>query len=91
MDKAKQVELLKQRLDEIPHLRALHFRNGEFTAWKNKVCQILESDYGKDSAEYRRFVNAPGKAFIVGTETGQRQEYHRRLECYEEALKSLIN
>ena len=91
MDKAKQVELLKQALDEISHLRALHFRNGEFTVWKNKVCQILESDYGKESTECRRFVNAPGKAFIVRTETGQTQEYYRCLECYEEALKSLIN
>ncbi len=90
MDKAKQLELLKQRLDEIPHLRGLHFRNGEFTAWKNKVCQILESGYSKDSAEYRRFVNAPGKAFVVGTETGRTQEYYRQLECYEDALKSLL-
>ena len=91
MDKAKQVELLKQTLDEIPYLRALHFRNGEFTAWKNKVGKMLESDYGKESAEYRRFVNAPGKAFIVRTETGQEQEYHRCLDCYEEALKSLVS
>ncbi len=91
MDKAKQVELLKHSLNEIPHLRALHFKNGEFTVWKNKVCQMLESGYGKESAEYRRFVNAPGKAFIVLTELGQEQEYHRRLDCYDEALKSLIN
>jgi len=91
LNKAKQVELLKQTLNEIPYLRALHFRNGEFTVWKNKVCQILESDYGKESAEYRRFVNAPGKAFLILTEMGQTQEYHRQLDCYEEALKSLIN
>ena len=91
MDKAKQVELLTQALNEIPHLRTLHFRNGEFAVWKNKVCQILESDYGKESAEYQRFVSAPGKAFIVLTELGQTQEYHRQLDCYDEALKSLIN
>jgi hypothetical protein len=91
LDKAKQVELLTQALNEIPHLRVLHFRNGEFAVWKNKVCQILESDYGKESAEYRRFVDAPGKAFVVRTELGQEQEYHRQLDCYEETLKSLIN
>ena len=91
MDKAKQVELLKQKLDEIPYLRALHFKNGEFAAWKNKVCQMLESDYGKESAQYQRFVNAPGKAFIIRTELGQEQEYGRQLDCYEEVLKSLIN
>jgi len=75
LDKAKQVELLKQKLDEIPYLRALHFKNGEFAAWKNKVCQMLESDYGKESAQ----------------ELGQEQEYGRQLDCYEEVLKSLIN
>ncbi len=91
MDKAKQVELLKQTLYEIPHLRALHFKNGEFAVWKNKVCRMLESDYGKESAEYRRFLNAPGKTFIIRTELGQEQEYHRQLDCYEEALKSLMN
>ena len=90
MDKAKQEELLKQALDEIPHLRGLHFRNGEFTMWKNKASRMLESAYGLESIEYRRFVNAPGKAFIVLTEMGQEQEYNRQLDCYEEALKSLI-
>ncbi len=91
MDKAKQVELLKQALDEIPYLRGLPYRNGEFTVWQNKVCRLLESVYGQESAEYRRFVNAPGTVFIVRTETGQEQEYQRQLDCYEEAFKSLIN
>ncbi len=91
MDKAKQVELLKKALDEIPHLRALHFKNGEFAVWKNEVCRILELGYGKESAEYRRFVNAPGKTFIIRTELGQEQEYRQQLDCYEEALKSLMN
>jgi hypothetical protein len=54
------------------------------------VTQVLERIYGKDSAEYRRFVNAPGKAFIIRTETAQIEEYHRKLDCYESALKSLI-
>jgi len=91
LDKAQQMEQLKQAVDEISHLRTLHFRNGEFSAWRDKVCQILESAYGKESLEYKRFVNAPGKAFIVRTEMGQTEEYHRRLDCYESALKSLIN
>ena len=90
MDKAKQVEQLQQALEGIYHLRALHYSNGEFTAWQNRVSQMLELAYGKDSAECRRFINAPGKAFLVRTETGQEQEYHRRLDCYEEVLKSLI-
>lgn len=91
MDKANQVEQLQQALEGIYHLRSLHFSNGEFTAWQNRTLQMLESAYGKDTAECRRFINAPGKAFLVRTETGQRDEYDRRLDCYEEMLKSLMN
>ncbi len=89
MDKAKQVELLERALDEIPHLRGLHFRNSEFTVWKNKVSRMLESMYGLESTEYRRFANAPGRTFVVRTETGQTQDYQQQLDCYEEVLKSL--
>jgi hypothetical protein len=91
LDKGKQVELLKQAVEEINHLRTLHFRNGELTAWRDKVCQILESAHGKESLEYKRFINAPGTTFITRTEVGQQEDYHFRLDCYEAALKSLIN
>ena len=91
MDKAKQVEVVKQALEGIYHLRSLHYSTGEFSPWQNRVLQALDSAYGKDSAESRRFVNAPGKSFIVRTETGQRDDYDRRLDCYEEVLKSLLN
>ncbi len=91
MDKAKQVEQLKEAMEEIYHLRTLHYKNGEFAAWKDRVSKMLGAAYGNESTECHRFINAPGKAFIVRTETGQEQEYQRQLDCYEEAFKSLIN
>jgi len=91
LDKSKQVEPLKSALDEIPRLRRLTSRDGEFTMWKDEVCRILESEYGLKSTEYRRFANAPGTSFIVRTELGQEQEYQRQLDCYGEALKSLVD
>lgn len=90
MDNSEQTELLRLALDGINYLRTLKYHNGEFPAWRDRVVQLLEKMYGKDSAECRRFINAPGKAFLVRTETGQTQEYHRKLDCYEAALKSLI-
>ncbi|MBI4180418.1 MAG: hypothetical protein HY528_00625 [Chloroflexi bacterium] len=90
MDKEKPVAEIKQALDEILDLRRLNYKNSQLTAWLNKVSRTMEAAYGKDSAEYRRFVNAPGKAFIIRTELGQEQEYHRQLDSYEEVLKSLI-
>jgi hypothetical protein len=90
LDKEEQVKLIQMSIDGINYLRTLHFRNPEFTAWMNRVTELLEKAYGKDSIEYRRFVNAPGKSFIVRTDTGMTEEYLRKLDCYETALKSLI-
>jgi hypothetical protein len=90
VDKTEQVDLIKLAIDGINFLRTLHFANGEFPAWKNRVAQLLQQAYGENSTEYRRFINAPGKSFIVRTETGQFEEYSRKLDCYESALKSLI-
>ncbi len=90
MDKAEQIQLIKISIDGINFLRTLHHTNGEFPAWKNRVTELLKQSYGEGSVEYKRFVNAPGKAFIVRTETGMTEEYLRKLDCYETALKSLV-
>lgn len=90
VDKAEQAQLIRLSIDGINFLRTLHYTNGEFPAWMKRVTELLKQAFGEDSAEYRRFVNAPGKAFIVRTETGMTEEYLRKLDCYETALKSLV-
>ncbi len=90
MDKAQEIEMLNQALEGLADLRTLQFGNHDLPAWKDKVSRMLELAYGKGSVQFNRFVNAPGKAFIVGTDMGRDQEYHRQLDCYEEALKSLL-
>lgn len=82
--------ILKDALKEMPELRKLRYNNRQLEMWKEKVGRMIESVYGNGSAEYRRFMNAPGKAFVVRTEMGEQQEYHRQLDCYEEVLKALI-
>ncbi len=91
MDKTQQTEMLKQALDEIPSLRARHYSDGALAEWKNKVSRMMETAFGAESTQYRRFINATGTAFIVRTEMGQTQEYHRQLDCYEDVLKSLLS
>jgi hypothetical protein len=91
MDKQEQTDLIKLSIDGINFLRTLHYGNNEFPAWKNRVTELLIKIYGGDSVEYRRFINAPGKAFIFRTEKGMTEEYFRKLDCYESALKSLID
>ncbi len=90
MDKKEQADLIKLSIDGINFLRTAHYSNAEFPIWKNRVTELLKKIYGEDSTEYRRFINAPGKAFIVRTETGMTEEYMRKLDCYETALNSLI-
>ena len=90
MADTKRVILVKQALEQIPHLQQLSHRNGEFKGWVDRVTASLKAEYGAESSEVRRFTNAPGRAFVVGTETGKEQEYQRQLENYEDVLRALL-
>ena len=82
--------LLVQALDEVEGLRRLHYSNGELRSWTDKTKKLLGTVFGDEAVEVRRFDTAPGKAFIVRTETGMTEEYYRKLDCYESVLKGLI-
>ena len=90
MAETKRETLVKQALEQVPHLQSLPYRNGEFKGWLDRTTASLKTEYGAESGEVRRFVNAPGRAFVIGTETGKEQEYQRQLESYEEVLKALV-
>ncbi len=90
MEPTKDIEPLKKALAEIPGLRGLHYRDTQLENWATRVSRLLEASYGKDSTQYRQFVNAPGAPFKMGTEYGMEQSYQQRIDCYEEVLKSLI-
>ncbi len=81
---------LVQALDEVEGLRRLHYSNGELRTWTDKVKKLLGTIYGAEANEVRRFDTAPGKSFIVRTETGMTEEYYRKLDCYESVLKGMI-
>jgi hypothetical protein len=82
--------MIKLSITGIDILRTMHYSNPEFKAWMKRVKELLIKAYGEDSSEYRHFINAPGKSFIVHTETGMTEEYLRKLDCYESALNSLL-
>ena len=87
---SKRVTLLKQALAKVRYLQTLPYRHTEYKGWLDRVTASLKAEYGEESSEFRRFVNAPGRAFVVGTETGKAQEYQRQLESYEEVLNALL-
>ena len=87
---SKRDTLLRQTLEQVAYLKTLPYRNNEYRPWLDRTLASLKAEYGAESSEVRRFTNAPGRAFVVGTETGKMDEYQRQLESYEEVLKALL-
>lgn len=85
MELSKVLELLKNALNEVPHLRELPCDNDDYPLWRDKVIDILKAAFSQDSDEYKRFV-------YVTSWGGLRCEdfYLHNLRQYEMALKSII-
>ncbi len=91
MDKGKAIELLKEALGEIPHLRELHHERNkqEFELWFNKVQTIIKATL--DADDLRKF-SSRRSAHVRGwfQDDVYQQDYLKRLTDYETALKSII-
>ena len=90
MDKKKARELLKQALNEIPHLRRLHHKNQELKPWYDKVCNILKEVSGRSSWEYSQFAGLT-QLFRPTSDTKRQEAYNSYLDYKEIALNSVIN
>ena len=89
--KNKTLELLKQALNEISHLRELPCDNEEFKLFRYNVKDIIEAVFGKDSPEYKRIPIMPIETLTFPKAEAQvKQEYDERLDGYQTALKSII-
>lgn len=90
MDKNKARELLKQALNEIPHLRRLPYKNQELKPWYDKVSNILKEVSGKRSWEYGQFA-AITQLFRPTSDTEKQEAYNSYLDYKEIGLISIIN
>ena len=90
MNKQEIVAQLNKHLAEAAELRKQNHATAEFPRWRDKVLRTLQDIYGRESSQYSRFENAPGKSFKVNTELGMQQDYVFKLDCYESSLKTLI-
>lgn len=91
MEISKALELLREYLGELEHLRTLHYGNEERWLWKNKVDVVLEAAFGKLSYEYYK-LNPP----IVISEDGFIEEarptkYLENLKQYETGIKQILD
>jgi len=89
MDKRRAIELLKQALTEIPHLRELHHDNQEFILWFDRVRDVIKA--GLDEDDQQRFPSSR-KVTIVGwpSDDDFQNYYLNELGYCETALKSII-
>jgi predicted nucleotide-binding protein len=87
MDKNKAIELLKQALTEIPHLRELHHDNQEFKLWYDKVRDIIKAALAPD--DLTRFSSNRAIPYM-GSDDIYQEAYLGRLTDYETALNSII-
>ncbi|GAG49801.1 unnamed protein product, partial [marine sediment metagenome] len=91
MDKKRAVELLIQAVDEIPHLKTLHYQNDEIELWLDKVGNILRAglkpeDYGKYWPVSQALEILKG----VYEDNIYQEEYLKKITDYEIALRSIL-
>jgi len=91
MDKKRAIELLKQAVDEIPHLKTLHYQNDEIKLWLDKVGNMLRAglkpeDYSKYWPVFQALEILKG----VYEDNIYQEEYLKKVTNYEIALKSIL-
>lgn len=87
MDKKEAIEFLKQKLNEVNHLKSLPDGNSEESLWRNEIEDVLKEVFGRDSDEHERFFKAFSNVHVFGKE---QEEYIKELELRETAIKSII-
>ncbi|MFC1860650.1 TIGR02391 family protein, partial [Chloroflexota bacterium] len=92
MDKREAIQFLRDQIDELPTLVGLHYDNGDYLLWRNQIEDVLGNIFGRDSDEYKRFVDAHPKRPRTSTLDGSAEArwYIDEIKAREIALKSII-
>ena len=91
MEKERAIELLIQAVDEIPHLKTLHYQNDEIELWLDKVGNILRA--GLKPEDYSKYWPVSQALEIlkgVYEDNIYQEEYLKKVTNYEIALKSIL-
>jgi hypothetical protein len=91
MEIAEALELLKEYLGELEHLRTLHHGNAERWRWKNRLNVVIEAAFGKESDEYRHLnffiISIP----MYSTEEEKQKRYLRDLDEDELGIQKILD
>ena len=87
IDERRAIELLKQALSEIPHLKELHHDNQEVKLWHDRVYDIIKA--GLDAYDMVNFScsGAPSVDVRSLSDSARQKHYLEDLEGHETALK----
>lgn len=90
IDEGRAIELLKQALSEIPHLKKLHHDNQDVKLWHDRVYDIMKA--GLDVYDKVNFSvsGAPSIDIRSLSDNARQKHYLEDLEGRETALKSII-
>jgi predicted nucleotide-binding protein len=92
IDEKRAIELLKQALREIPHLKGLRYDNQEFILWFDKVQDIIQA--GLDENDRQRFPSSRKATITTSGDLPSDADFQRlhlsRLDDYETALQSIV-
>lgn len=87
VDKSNAIQILKDSLPQLAVFKSLHWDNQEYKLWRDKIVDILEVTFVRQSTEYDRFTSAWPHVLYAG---GEQKLYVDELEMRETALKSII-
>ena len=90
IDERRAIELLKQALNEIPHLKELHHGNQEVQLWHDKVYNIIRAGLDVYDEVHFSVSGATSVAFRSLSDSARQKLYLEDLEGHETALKSII-
>jgi len=90
IDERRAIELLKERIKEIPHLRTLNYDNPEIKPWLTRVKNLLSLAFDDD--DYQKFANAELRSDmrLMGDEVHQ-SNYQYNLTTRKTILQSIID
>jgi len=91
METPKALELLKEYMCELDHLRTLRHANEERWRWKNKVDVVLEAAFGKYSYEYNKLNPKIFVSGLGGSDADEQRSYLRDLDDYEARIKEILD
>ena len=90
IDERRAIELLKQALNEITHLKELHHDNQEVKLWHDKVYDIIKAGLDVYDKVHFSVSGAPSLDVRSLSDSARQKHYLEDLEGRETALKSIV-